>query len=74
MKTRVTVTLDENLLLLARRHAWARGKSLSQLLETLVDENLEPDVSLEDAPPAPPCFSEEWQESKAQRLAQRALR
>lgn len=70
MKTRVTVTIDDNLLMLARRHAKARDESLSQLLEALVDEHLDKEVAL-DASLAPPCLEKEWHEARAHRLAKR---
>ncbi len=73
MKTRVTVTIDDSLLMLARRHAKARDESLSQLLEALVDEHLDKDVVLK-VPLAPPCLEQEWLEARANRLAKRFQR
>jgi hypothetical protein len=51
MKTKLTITIDEDLLPIAKRYARSRGVSLSQLIETALRE-MRPGDS--------PSFSERW--------------
>jgi hypothetical protein len=61
MKTKLTITIDEELLPRAKRYARSRGTSLSALIEGALREMTSP----EDAP----SFSQRWRGSLA--LAER---